>query len=304
MKKFTLVYDSFGTIHSDLEMPLYLEYFNIEKYDPSVKYDPKTTLFYCMILTQSDVYYKFLQQGYRIVYDFLHEPGDVFTPKQGYVMSCQNYMWYHDSLQMINQGYHKYQPNKTYKKLALMAMHLQKQHRTMILEKTVAYLDDFYWSYVAFGRQLPNDVAWDWSAQRYFNPEWYDDTYFSIVVETRVERKPKEKLLLSEKTFKPIAFQHPFLIWGEAESLTRLKMLGFETFENLFDESYDSVLDNQQRLNQLFSNIGTFNKAPYDKITMEKLKHNRERFFDRALIEDRIQKEIIEPLLEYVETSQ
>jgi hypothetical protein len=37
---------------------------------------------------------------------------------------------------------------------------------------------------------------------------------------------------------------------------------------------------------------------------MQKLQHNHARFFDRALIEQRIKKEIIEPLLAYAESSQ
>jgi len=303
MKKFTLVYDHLCTVHSDLELPLYLEHINIEPYQSDKIYDPKTTLYYTDSLTKTPLHNDFLNQGFRIVYDNLHEPGTVFTADHGYVMHNQNYMWYHDSLQMIGHGYNKYQPNKTYKKLALMPMNLAKMHRTWILEKTAPYLDDFYWSYVAFGRTLPDDVAWNRSSQRYFNPAWYDDTYFSIVVETKIARKSTESLLLSEKIFKPIAHNHPFLIWGEAGSLSRLKTLGFETFENLFDESYDNISSHRSRLDALVNNLATFNKVPYENITMQKLQHNRERFFDRALVEQRIKKEIIEPLLEYLEST-
>ena len=218
-------------------------------------------------------------------------------------MHNQNYFRYHDRLMMIGQGNNKNQPNKTYKKLALMPMHLAKKHRTQILEKTVAYLDDFYWSYVAHGRQLPDDVSWDFSSQRHFNPRWYDDTCISLVVETRISRRTNEPLWLTEKTFKPIAFRHPFLIWGEMGSLSRLKTLGFETFNNLFDESYDDISDHEQRLNAVVNCIATFNKVPYDTVTMQKLQHNHARFFDRALIEQRIKKEIIEPLLTYAEST-
>jgi hypothetical protein len=304
MKQFTLVYDHLGTIHSDLELPLYLEYINVEPYQSDKTYNPKTTLYYTDSLKKTQLHDVFLDQGFRIVYDNLHEPGSNLIVDRGHVMHNQNYMWYHDSLQMIGHGHDKYQPNKTYQKLALMPMHLAKVHRTQILEKTVAYLDDFYWSYVAHGRQLPDDVPWDFSAQRHFNPAWYDDTCISLVAESRVSRKPTEMLLITEKTFKPIAFRHPFLLWGEMGSLSRLKTLGFETFDNLFDESYDDISNHTQRLDAVVNNIATFNKVPYDTVTMQKLQHNHARFFDRALIEQRIKKEIIEPLLAYAESSQ
>ncbi len=304
MKQFTLVYDHLGSIHSNLELPLYQEYIDVEPYQPGKEYNPKTTLYYTDSSKKTQLRDVFLNQGFRIVYDNLHEPGSNFVAEHGYAMHNQNYMWYHDSLLMIGHGYDKYQPNKTYKKLALMPMNLAKIHRTQILEKTVAYLDDFYWSYVAHGRQLPDDVSWNFSAQRHFDPKWYDDTCISLVVETRIVRKANELLLLSEKTFKPIAFRHPFLIWGEMGTLARLKSLGFETFDNLFDESYDDISNYKQRLDAVVSNIAAFNKVPYDTVTMQKLQHNHARFFDRTLIEQRIKKEIIEPLLVYAESSQ
>jgi hypothetical protein len=305
MNKFTLVYDTLGTIHSNFELQLYLEYFNVELYDPNKNYNLTTTLYYTDSGRKTSIHDKFVQQGFRVVYDNLHEPGINFKSNHGYVMHNQNYMWYHDSLQMIGQNYHTYYPNKTYKKLALMPMRLRKSHRTMLLEQVVAYLDDFYWSYRELGRCLPNDMLTeDWGHQRYFNPAWYDDTCFSLVAETRVSKKTSEMLLISEKTFKPIAFRHPFLIWGEVGTLQHLKKLGFETFENLFDESYDTIPDLQQRLNVIVNNISNFKKYPYDQTTLKKLQHNHARFFDRNLVEQRIQTEIIQPLLAYAEATQ
>jgi hypothetical protein len=303
MKKFTLVYDTLGTIHSNLELPLYVEHINIEPYQSDKTYNPKTTLYYTNSLKKTQLHDVFLNQGFRIVYDNLTEPGSNFTTDHGYVMHNQNYFWYHDSLLMIGTGHDKYQPNKTYKKLALMPMNLAKMHRTWILEKTVAHLDDLYWSYVEFGRQLPNDVSWNFSAQRHFNPQWYNDTYFSLVPESDIHKKLSDILHITEKTFKPIAFRHPFMIWGQVGTLQRLKELGFETFENLFDESYDDISNHRQRLDAVVNNIAAFNKVPYDIVTMQKLQHNHARFFDRALVEHRIKTEIIDPLLEYLEST-
>lgn len=305
MNKFTLVYDTLGTIHSNLELPLYLEYFNVEPYDSNKSYNPTTTLYYTDSGRKTSIHDKFLQQGFRIVYDNLQESGTIIKSQHGYVMHNQNYFWYHDSLQMIDHNYHTYCPNKTYKKTVLMPMRLRRSYRTMLLEKVSPYLDDFYWSYVEFGRQLPDDVSMEnHQGQRHFNPLWYNDTYFSLVPESDVHKKLPDILHITEKTFKPIAFRHPFMIWGQIGTLQRLKELGFETFENLFDESYDIISDLQQRLNVIVKNISNFKKYPYDQTTLGKLQHNHARFFDRNLVEQRIQTEIIQPLLAYAEATQ
>jgi len=304
MKKITLVYDHLGTIHSNLELPLYLEYFNVEQYQIEKTYNPKTTLYYTDALKKTNVHDEFLARGFQIVYDGLHEPGIKFGTTNGYVLHHQDYMWYHESLQMIAHNYHTYQPQKTYKKLALMPMNLQKPHRTQLLENMVAHLDECYWSYAALGRQLPFDVILNWQGQRHFDPRWYDDTYFSIVAETRIRTEVNTPLLISEKTFKALAFYHPFLIWGEPGSLQHLKKLGFETFGNLFDESYDTIVSpSVDRLKTMVSNVGNFKRVQYDSITLEKLQHNHNRFFDQAYVQSCIKQQIIEPLLQQIETT-
>jgi len=304
MNKFTLIYDHLGTIHSNLELPLYLEYFNVEQYQIDKNYNPKTTLYYTDALKKTNVHDEFLERGFQIVYDGLHEPGIKFTTNNGYVLHHQDYMWYHDSLQMILHNYHTYQPQKTYKKLALMPMNLQKPHRTQLLEHMVAYLDDCYWSYAGLGRQLPFETtAVDFQGQRRFDARWYNDTYFSIVAETRVRTVVDTPLLISEKTFKALAFYHPFLIWGEPGSLQHLKNLGFETFDNMFDESYDTISNSVDRLKALVGNVGNFERISYDSITLEKLQHNHNRFFDQAHVQSCIKQQIIEPLLQQIETT-
>jgi hypothetical protein len=147
---------------------------------------------------------------------------------------------------------------------------------------------------------LPNDVSWDsgWY-QRFVNPEWYDDTYFSTVIETFQEGKCE---WITEKMCKPFAYHHPFVVIGQSHTLARLHQLGFETYENLFDESYDEIADFDQRLDAVIKNIDDFDPCAYDAITLEKLQHNHAHFFDQALVESKIVAEIIEPLINYAET--
>jgi hypothetical protein len=137
--------------------------------------------------------------------------------------------------------------------------------------------------------------------QRYFNPEWYNDTYFSLVSETRINNQ--FELHITEKTFKPIAFYHPFLIWGQPRVLEHLTSLGFETYGNLFDESYDLEFDSIKRLNKILDNIKSFEYVEFDSITDQKAKHNHQLFFSVDIIKDRVKKEIVDPIIEFFEKS-
>lgn len=53
---------------------------------------------------------------------------------------------------------------------------------------------------------------------------------------------------LTEKTFKPICLGMPFVMVSTAHSLRYLKRYGFQTFDSIWDESYDQETDDDQRL--------------------------------------------------------
>lgn len=51
---------------------------------------------------------------------------------------------------------------------------------------------------------------------------------------------------LTEKIFKPIVMQQPFLLIAPRHSLRYLRSYGFETFDSVWDESYDDLEDDQR----------------------------------------------------------
>jgi len=53
---------------------------------------------------------------------------------------------------------------------------------------------------------------------------------------------------LTEKTFKPICMQMPFVLVSTAGSLRYLRNYGFKTFDSIWDESYDLETDDTKRL--------------------------------------------------------
>lgn len=77
---------------------------------------------------------------------------------------------------------------------------------------------------------------------------------FDLVSETDVQNN----LFVTEKTLKPIIHRKPFMVSGSAFTLGFLKNLGFETFENVFDESYDEELVFYDRVCMIFENMKYF----------------------------------------------
>jgi hypothetical protein len=57
-----------------------------------------------------------------------------------------------------------------------------------------------------------------------------------------------DRLHITEKTFKAIALEMPFVLVAPAGSLAYLREYGFQTFDGIFDESYDLELDDVKRI--------------------------------------------------------
>jgi hypothetical protein len=57
----------------------------------------------------------------------------------------------------------------------------------------------------------------------------------------------------TEKTWRSIFYQRPFLLMGNQHQLQMLRDLGFKTFDFLFDESYDNIADADSRLSAMLA---------------------------------------------------
>jgi hypothetical protein len=64
-----------------------------------------------------------------------------------------------------------------------------------------------------------------------------------------------DKLHLTEKIFKPIVAQRPFMLAAAPGNLAYLKGYGFRTFDQWIDESYDSIQDPDQRLQAIVDQV-------------------------------------------------
>jgi hypothetical protein len=232
--------------------------------------------------------------GYRVAIDRLWEYPEY--KKDFYWIEHPVWFRLNESLWWRALGYHQYCPTKSYLYRAFMPMNRSKISRDILFKKTEPLLNQFIWSYQ--GHSLPGDVSKDFLEwQRFLNPSWYDDTYCSVVAETFVDR-----VWTTEKSFKPIGFYHPFVVLSAAGHLKKIKTLGFETFDNIFDESYDTVISIDDRCQIIVDNVSSITVGEYDSETWRRLRHNHNHFFDQTLIETTIHNEIVIPLIEYATT--
>ena len=70
--------------------------------------------------------------------------------------------------------------------------------------------------------------------------EDYENTFISLVTESLAD---DGTLFFSEKIWKPLMVGHPFILYGNQNSIKYLKNLGYKTFDKWIDESYDDEPD-------------------------------------------------------------
>jgi hypothetical protein len=92
----------------------------------------------------------------------------------------------------------------------------------------------------------------------------YQNTYFSVASETFFFNGPGR--FFSEKTFKPIAFMHPFILMSQPNSLELLRTLGYKTFHPFIDESYDTETDDVVRLKMILTEVKRLSNLTDDEI--------------------------------------
>lgn len=93
------------------------------------------------------------------------------------------------------------------------------------------------------------------------NKVWTDESYQAIkssdihlIVETFFEYKPSINFR-SEKTYKALSCSKPFLVYSTKGFLDDLRTAGYKTFSPYIDETYDTIDDNDERLEALVNEV-------------------------------------------------
>ena len=124
----------------------------------------------------------------------------------------------------------------------------------------------------------------DGTASADYNNIDYMNTSMEIVLETIFD---DTKWHLTEKTLRPIACGHPFILVSTPGILQYLKHYGFQTFGEYIDESYDTIKDPVERLQAVVRLMHTLAKLSMQekKLLYSNLapicEYNKRRFFSK-----------------------
>ena len=90
---------------------------------------------------------------------------------------------------------------------------------------------------------------------------------------------------ITEKTFKAIALEMPFVLVAPAGSLEYLREYGFQTFGDIFDESYDEEIDDFRRIERItqllknLDNLSARERQQIQRACLPRVEHNYNHFY-------------------------
>ena len=97
------------------------------------------------------------------------------------------------------------------------------------------------------------------------------------------------RLHITEKTFKAIALEMPFVLVAPAGSLEYMRSYGFRTFSDVFDESYDEETNDILRIEKVtkllkdLDNLPVRERQDIHRACLSAVEHNYEHFYGTGL---------------------
>ena len=94
---------------------------------------------------------------------------------------------------------------------------------------------------------------------------------------------------ITEKTFKAIALEMPFVLVASAGSLEYLREYGFQTFDGILDESYDTETDDMRRVERVvqllkdLDNLSVRERQQIHRACLSRVQHNYNHFYRGGL---------------------
>ena len=222
-------------------------------------------------------------------------------------VTVEPYFIYYQRM-LIKNLEHEFTANKGKRERYFICLNnYKKEHRTSIVDwiKFNKWQSSVDFSYISENRTLgvqgnKKTVKDEISLWQDSPPyEYFNRCYFYIATEThfyqeRTAHVVKEEhtsvpTFISEKTLKALHFEIPLIVVGLPYSLRALRDLGYETFPELFDESYDEELDDSKRMVLIKDAVQNLMNKSLDELhdivmqdsVQAKLLHNKQLFLNK-----------------------
>ena len=222
-------------------------------------------------------------------------------------VTVEPYFIYYQRM-LIKNLEHEFTANKGKRERYFICLNnYKKEHRTSIVDwiKFNKWQSSVDFSYISENRTLgvqgnKKTVKDEISLWQDSPPyEYFNRCYFYIATEThfyqeRTAHVVKEEhtsvpTFISEKTLKALHFEIPLIVVGLPYSLRALRDLGYKTFPELFDESYDEELDDNKRMSLIKDTVQNLMNKSLDELhdivmqdsVQAKLLHNKQLFLNK-----------------------
>lgn len=157
--------------------------------------------------------------------------------------------------------------------------------------------DEYQLTAEKYNKKLPIELDTNGKVDNFrtdntFDKKLFLDSVIHIVSETSFQNN---ELFISEKVLKPILNFQPFILIGPYQYLKELKNLGFKTFGDYWDESYDEIENPKERYMKIRELILNLNKKTIEELNLlyKNVKHiciYNNRKFNSLNIENSIDK--------------
>jgi hypothetical protein len=194
--------------------------------------------------------------------------------------------------EFFNSGQYPYRLEKDFEKTFLSLNRAYKPHKQIF--KNFFYNNGFQdISYYSFLWKDEKNFEENYIQSTHANHDklihLYQNTAINLLCESQYDKNgvPIESTFISEKTFRALAFPRPFIVIGQKHILKNLQKMGFRTFSDIIDESYDDLPDSERmdKIQQIILDLKTKNKEEiyhmWEKC-IEIYEHNRKSILYHA----------------------
>jgi hypothetical protein len=172
-----------------------------------------------------------------------------------------SYRWHRIQFQLrlrqsklIDQGLVSYNPSDRLEEILTQA--LNRHQNKEIFNHTHENIDLLRDSYKIDGEEPTGSMS------TYIDIQNCQRAFVHVVSETSFYNGKQH---LTEKIFKPIVAMQPFLLLGAYGNLAYLRDYGFKTFGDFWDEGYDNITDDVQRIDEVFKILQNLSELSYQE---------------------------------------
>lgn len=133
---------------------------------------------------------------------------------------------------------------------------------------------------------------------RIVNESLYSQSYFHLILETHFDADGSGGSFITEKTYKCFKFGQPFIMIGPPGTLSVLKSHGYKVFDDIIDNTYDSITNNTERWHAVRNVIKSLKSQDLHRVyksCIPDITHNQQHFISGN-------KSLLEALVDYLTT--